>query len=1099
MIARRVPAAWIVVSFFLTQPTWLTAADNKAPYEPKVAAASDEAEHAMAGFRRPEGFRVRLVAAEPLLANPVAFCFDEAGRIYVCETFRQEVAVTDNRSYDDRWVDHDLAAMTVADRIRYHRELLGPAAEEFTRYDDRLRRLEDVDGDGRFEQATVFANGFHQLEDGTGAGVLAYRGHVYYTCIPHLWQLRDTDDDGRADERRSLHYGYGVRVAFRGHDLHGLVLGPDGRLYFSIGDRGYHVETSDGTLADPESGAVFRCNLDGSQLEVYATGLRNPQELAFDEWGNLFTGDNNSDSGDRARWVYVAHGGDSGWRMAYQYLPDRGPFNRERIWHPFHAGQPAYIVPPIANFTDGPSGLAYYPGTGLGAHYEGRFFLCDFRGAPVNSGVRTFRLQPKGAFFELTDPEQTFWNILATDVAFGPDGGVYVLDWVNGWNGEGKGRIYRFDAPDAERDAIEQVRQILTEGLAERSADEVVTLLGHRDQRVRQAAQFELVERQEWERLRDVAQDASRQRLARVHAIWGLEQLLRTKKLNAASQVLVALASDSDEEVRAQAAKMIGESRIVAGGDVLLGRLRDDSPRVQYFAAWALGRIERSDAAEPLLALLAANADQDPIVRHGAIMGLAGGGSVAALVNATEHPSRSARLGAIVALRRLGSPEVARFLNDADVELVVEAARAIHDLPIEAALPQLAARITDAPTDDALLRRVLNANFRLGGAEHADALAAFAARESVPESLRLEALNMLGNWAAPSARDRVLGMWRPLSPRSTDGARAGLAAHLPRILTAGDAVRQRALEVAAELGIREVAPALKNILADASSAASSRASALAALRALGDAEALALAEGLLDDPQPIVRLAALEALASERPEQALPRLAAASNSGELIERQRAYAILGQIKHPAAVEVLKSALARIRTGDLPLDTQLDVIEAAEAQRQPELDELIKQLDAPPAAENPVASYRMALEGGDAERGRRIFFERAEASCVRCHKVQGRGGEVGPDLTEIARTKTREYLLEALVAPNRTIAENFQSVVIADVDGRVHTGVVRNESSEQIELLTAEGALLVIPQDAIEQRSVGKSAMPEDLAEKLTKRDIRDLVEWLSQLK
>src|SRR5690606_11788412 len=122
-----------------------------------------------------------------------------------------------------------------------------------------------------------------------------------------------------------------------------------------------------------------------------------------------------------------------------------------------------------------------------------------------------------------------------------------------------------------------------------------------------------------------------------------------------------------------------------------------------------------------------------------------------------------------------------------------------------------------------------------------------------------------------------------------------------------------------------------------------------------------------------------------------------------------------------------------------------------------------------------------------------------SCVRCHKVQGRGGEVGPDLTEIARTKTREYLLEALVAPNRTIAENFQSVVIADVDGRVHTGVVRNESSEQMELLTAEGALLVIPQDAIEQRSVGKSAMPEDLAEKLTKRDIRDLVEWLSQLK
>ena len=137
------------------------------------------------------------------------------------------------------------------------------------------------------------------MEMGTGAGVLSYRGKVYYTCIPDLFELEDANNDGVAEKRKSLHTGYGVRFAFRGHDMHGLIVGPDGRLYYSIGDRGYNISP---TMHDPASGAVFRCDLDGSNLEVVATGLRNPQELAFDDYGNLFTGDNNSDSGDKARW-----------------------------------------------------------------------------------------------------------------------------------------------------------------------------------------------------------------------------------------------------------------------------------------------------------------------------------------------------------------------------------------------------------------------------------------------------------------------------------------------------------------------------------------------------------------------------------------------------------------------------------------------------------------------------------------------------------------------------------------------------------------------------------------------------------------------------
>ena len=109
-------------------------------------------------------------------------------------------------------------------------------------HDDRVRLLVDTDGDGRADTAKIYAEGLNRLIDGTAAGLLARRGDLFLTCIPALYRLRDLDGDGRIGpsppEREIISEGYGCRVAYRGHDLHGLALGPDGRLYFSIGDRG---------------------------------------------------------------------------------------------------------------------------------------------------------------------------------------------------------------------------------------------------------------------------------------------------------------------------------------------------------------------------------------------------------------------------------------------------------------------------------------------------------------------------------------------------------------------------------------------------------------------------------------------------------------------------------------------------------------------------------------------------------------------------------------------------------------------------------------------------------------------------------------------
>src|SRR5690606_13315117 len=148
----------------------------------------------------------------------------------------------------------------------------------------------------------------------------------------------------------------------------------------------------------------------------------NPQELAFDDFGNLFTGDNNSDAGDRARLVYCVDGGETGWNMNFQTLEGanlRGPWNQEGLWHLQHEGQPAWILPPVAHIAAGPSGLVHYPGAGLPDGYDGHFFLCDFRGGASHSAVLTFTVKPRGASFEMVNARPFVGNVLCTDVNFG--------------------------------------------------------------------------------------------------------------------------------------------------------------------------------------------------------------------------------------------------------------------------------------------------------------------------------------------------------------------------------------------------------------------------------------------------------------------------------------------------------------------------------------------------------------------------------------------------------------------------------------------------------------------------------------------------------
>lgn len=1092
-------SAFVIASLLLV--TRLAAQGLEEDYRPQISPASNEGERAVQKFSLPDDLQVQLFAAEPLLANPVAFCFDEQGKLFVAETFRHHAGVTDTRGHM-YWLDDDLASRSVEDRVEMFRKHLGDEFDSYAKEHERVRRIVDADDDGRADSATVFAQGFNSHAAGIGAGLLARGGDVYYACIPHLWRLRDTDGDGVADERDTLHYGYGVHVGFLGHDLHGLCLGPDGRLYFSIGDRGLNVHTGERHLFYPDTGTVLRCNLDGSDLEVFAYGLRNPQELAFNEYGDLFTGDNNSDGGDEARWVHVIEGGDSGWRIGYQFMDERGPWNREKLWYPHFAEQAAYIVPPVANLGDGPSGLAYYPGTGLPDRYQGHFFLCDFRGASATSGIRAFTLEPEGASFRLVNSQQFLWHVLATDVDFGPDSNLYFSDWVEGWEKPTKGRIYRVFHPTlSTNDDVASVRRLLSEGFDTRSEAELISLLQHGDMRIRRAAQFALAERGDevLPALSEVAKKSDHQ-LARIHAIWAIGQIGQPSSVLA--KTLIGLLSDAGTEIRAQAARVLGEMNAESASDALTALLEDSSARVRLFTALSLGKLGDGRAIQPLLAMLNANNDTDPALRHAGVMGLMGiakrigPDNFKTEVGSIASASKPVRMAVLLTCRRLQYPLIATFLDDEDSQLITEAARAINDVPIEAAMSALAEiTVRDNLSEPAMLR-ALNANFRLGGAEHADRVAAVAGRRDVTDDVRIEAMRMLVDWANPSGRDRVVGLWRPLDSRSEENAASAFRNVLQFAFQGSDSLAAEAAKTADALQIAEAAPLLRKLAEDTSRRGIARVHALNGLHRIGSDELPGLLDRTVKDENAVVRAASRTLLGRLNPLAALESLSAVLESGTTLEMQNAFSTLGEINLPAADRILSTWLDRLIEGNVPLAVQLELINAAKKRSSPEIEQKLAEFESKRAGGDVVMRYRESLEGGDAASGENIFYNNEKVFCQRCHRVDDRGGNVGPDLTRIGTDKSREYLLEAIVDPNKVIAKGFESIVIADDEGRVIAGVLREEDEHSIQIVTAEAVTMSIDKDRIDERSVGKSAMPEQAVDFLSMSELRDLVEFLA---
>lgn len=1079
----------------------------------------------MRKLRVAPGFKLELYAAEPLIQNPVSFAFDEKGRAFVVETHRRRTSVFDIRNHPE-WLDDDFSFRTVLDRSNFFRKVLVPDtkslppkivqdrngdgvfdARDLEVESERVRMLSDQNGDRVADKVTTFAEGFNTLVSGVAAGILPRKGDVYFTCIPDLWRLRDGNDDGVADSRQRLATGFGVHISFGGHDLHGLVMGPDGRLYFSIADRGLNVETEGRRLSNPDSGAILRCNPDGSNLEIVATGFRNPQELVFDHQGNLWTVDNNGDGGDRARLLYIVEGGDYGWRLAWQHQPNMGMWNYERLWELSGTNTSSHVMPPVGHVGRGPAGLAFYPGTGMPLAYRNHFFLADFPG-----GVLTFSVAPQGAGFTVGPVRELIDQMWPVDVGFGPDPGVYVLDWVEGWEKTGKGRLYRVFDPEAAVDPLAaQAKRYLAEGFDQRTSQELAGMLAHADYRVRLEAQFALASRGVAATNVLVATASpGAQALpfepARLHAIWALGQIARNSLEVAQALLPIAEASfdPSGIEPRVQALKILGELKWPLAYSALYRAANDSQPRVRYFGLIGLGKMGNPDAIEPILQTLRNSGESDAYLRHAAVMALTWINDIDQLEVAAKDAAAPVRLGALLAMRRLHRPEVAMFLYDPKPTVALEATRAIYDEPITNAFGQLAARITQPTLPRAAMKRVLHANRQLGNLENALALTEFAATTNFIPELRIEALDLLGRWGDPVTRDLLLGVWRPAPAREARPAGIALRSELARLVGPGPTeVRIAAAQAAAKLQIDAVGNDLFNILSRNYEPEKLRHQALETLAALRHSrlrEALKLA---LEDKDPVLRKLAANLQARLQPGDATYTYLRQLQNGTVPEKQAALDQLAKIQNPAVDAVLLMWLDRVATGKAPKEMHLEILEAARQRTDPLVQSALHRFEqSRPNADAQIATiapYAETLAGGDPEAGRKIFFERTDVQCLRCHKAAGQGGELGPDLTNIAARATREQILESIVAPNARLSPGFENLLIKMKDGASYAGLLKGEEAEFIIVQSAEDGLLKISKAEIEELDPALSAMPADAAERLTRRDLRNLLEFLARQK
>jgi len=1082
--------------------------------------------------------------------DPVAISFDNRGRAFVTQTQRRKSQDLDIRAHRE-WIPDDVGFQSVGEKRAFYHRMLTPAvagkSKGNTKIQDRngdgshdykdlmilsekIHIIEDTNGDGTADRSSVFAEDFRTEVTGIAAGVLWHDGDVYSTIAPDVWKLRDTDDDGKADQREVVATGFGLHIAYGGHDMHGLTVGPDGKIYWTVGDKGISVTSKEGRRFHyPNQGGVMRCNPDGSDFEVFAHGLRNVQELAFDQYGNLFGVDNDADQpGERERFVYIVEGMDAGWRCNYQYRGSGyNPWTVEKLWQPWHEGQPAYIVPPINHSLNGPAGFAFNPGTALSPEYKDYFFLT---GAPGGE-QRAFQVKPNGASFEMINEHEIGRGVPLVGINFAPDGALYGVDWGGGYPLNQKGAVWKIDVPGAASSrARADTQQLLKEGFSNWETAKLMDYLAHPDQRVRFGCQFALVQRRASDELQSSAKNSVTQ-ISRIHDIWGLGQLARSGDsridVDAIHETFIDLLRNKDSEIRTQIVRTISDLDQFDGAH-LVPLLDDSEPRVQFHAAIALRNHPHSTALPALVRLAETLKPADTYMRHAVSLGMSGEPSSNTLKALATHTSPSVRLAAVIALRhqtdvsftadREPSAGLIAFLDDADSAVATEAALAVYERLARHRNPFLetpddAKRLAQSLPDirhsnESLVRRAVGSAFLIGDTDSAERVAQYAARADVPSNLRLDALEALSEWRSPPRLDRVDGRARSYYREHRNVKSEKLATTLATLFGDSNSTIQAAsLKASTSLGIRFSNEALSNlakVVLNADLAAELRIEALNTVVSQDYTNAkLVILDGLVSTNESL-RIRSLELISEDTAEglTAVQNVLAISESFR--ERQFAIKLLGKLGTPESDNALAGELSKLESGNASRGTELELLEAAGSRGSKNLTiaAFIEQFESSRSENSerdPISGFSECLTGGDATVGKEIFMTHITVQCIRCHKVGKTGSTVGPNLESIALKRDVKYLLRSIIAPSADIEPKFRSQTLILDSGKVIVGLPLRKNDKVTVLANAQGKEVVIKNDEIEEAIEQKKSIMPEMTKALSRRDIRNLVAYLLTLR
>jgi putative membrane-bound dehydrogenase-like protein len=571
----------------------------------------------------PAGFSVELVAAPPLVERPMLAAFDDAGRLYVC----------------------DSAGVN----------LRGP--ELSANPPHVIRRLEDTDGDGRFDTSHVFADKMVFPQ-----GIEWHDGAVYCSSPPSFWRLEDADGDGSAERREELVTGFAnTGVA---DDMHGASLGPDGLIYWCAGRFPHEIHRPGGPVIHKGTAPlILRCRPDGSELEVVCGSQGNAVGVAFSRSGEMF-----------ASGTFLAPNSmGAGLRDALVHLVDGAEYPvRDRTLNEHR--RTGDLLPPLTHLgVSASSDLVLHRSGTFGQEYQGNLFSALFN----MHKIMRHRLETAGASFTCRNEDflvSTDPDFHPTDVFEDADGSLLVID-TGGWFRIGcptsqvakpdvLGGVYRVRRTEAKPPDDPRGQKFAWESL---SSDDLCRLLGDPRFAVRDRAVARLAKRGQTAvpaLARVLAGNASEEPLCA--AVWALSRIDGDAARAATREALAAKAPS----VRQASARSAGLHRDAAALDRLAELVKNDAPPVRREAATALGRIGQSAAVPHLLTALG-SVENDRFLEHAVIFALIGIGDREATARGLETADSRIQRGALIALDQMNdgrlTPEVVTpYLSPAD-------------------------------------------------------------------------------------------------------------------------------------------------------------------------------------------------------------------------------------------------------------------------------------------------------------------------------------------------------------------------------------------------------------------------------------------------